>query len=204
MGPQEKRKQETEAKPEVFVEDKVDIKVLEELVKTTKEKIIEQILEYAMVGEQARILQARQKIIRPYIEHAIDEQGQEDSKGHVHLGQIEVDGVEAIRQKRRNVAFNAIMAEQIVKDLGLWDLCVDREEVHTIKETLNTDKIEQAFEAGLIPQNLFDNMFTESVISALVVNVDESVHKEYANLKALRKALENEAKAEETKFHKVE
>lgn len=198
-------KQESKRKVEVAVADATEQnQILQNLLKTKKELLVDQILQYAMLGEQVKALQARQKIVRPHIENAFESEGKIDPKGHIHLCQVDIDGVEAIKQRRAKIAFSPMVAEQILKDIGMWEQCVDVEEVTITREALNTDKIEDAFEAGLIPKELFDSMFVEEISYALTTQVDEDRNPDFASLKSLRKAYENEAKREAAKFTEVE
>jgi hypothetical protein len=188
---------------QTMVKDQEQTRILQDLLKTKKELLVEQITQYAMLNEQVKALQARQKIVRPHIENALKTEGQKDTSGHLHVCQIDIDGVEAIYQRRAPIVFNPLVAEEVLRELGIWERCIDVEDVHTVRETISQDKIEQAFEAGLIPKNLFDCMFTENESYALIVQVDDERNPEYSSIKSLRKALESEAKREATKFAEV-
>jgi hypothetical protein len=153
----------------------------EELSETRLDLTLTAALGYAILNEQEKLLKARRdKVFRPIIESATDLYGIEDTNGHRHLV---MDGAEVVRTKKVTATLNSAAAEVLLKELGIYDTCVQVVMSYEIDE----EKLVEAYEAGLISAVEFDGLFTEKVSWATSVNSD---NEEIQEIKRVRKEIE--------------
>ena len=182
MEPQMQRETKTTTKKATAVQDKVQV-ALE--LKTRVEQALEVAVKYGMIGEQVKLLEAKKKQYRPMIESLVRKEGVVDPQGHKH---IESEEVEVILQRRVSTKFNSMVAEQILRKKNLYDQCTV--EVTTI--TLDEDKIQEAYEGGLLTPKDIQEMFVDSVSEALIVKVNPDSFPEFETMHMMRKDMEGE------------
>lgn len=142
-------------------------------------------VEYEMLNQRVKILQARmKKQLRPAIEQELSQRGIEDISGHKH---IYYDEAELIHERHAKLVFNETAAEAILTKKGLLE-AVSHEE---IKRVMDEEKIIEAYEAGLLTPKEFDKMFSESVEWHFKVKIDPTKNQEYNDLLGFRKQIES-------------
>jgi hypothetical protein len=154
--------------------------------------LVDEAVQYGLANEQVKLWEARKELVRLDVELAVAENGELDQDGHKHVMDFSKEGVEVKHQRRASIRFNEALAEQILRKKHLYELCV-REEI-VVTHVIDTDKIEEAYQAGKISQREFDAMFTESVNWALYVDVNPTVFPQFGEVAEARKALEKQAK----------
>lgn len=182
MEPQMQTETKTKTKRATAVQDKVQV-ALE--LKTRVEQALEVAVRYGMVGEQIKLLETKRKKDRPIIEALVRKEGVIDPVGHKH---IESEEVEVTLQRRVSTKFNAMVAEQILRKKNLYDQCTV--EVTTI--TLDEDKIQEAYEGGLLTPKDIQEMFVDSISEALIVKVNPASYPEFDTMQRMRKEMESE------------
>lgn len=135
-------------------------------------RISQAAVEYERLNQQSKLLSVRKdKIFRPVVEAAVDSWGGEDEEGHLHL----VTGdAEVIRQKKVSRSMNTVACEELLKEKGIYDSCVQVVMTYEIDE----DKVIQAYEAGKITAGELDSLFTERIIYATIVKTDDKITQE--------------------------
>jgi hypothetical protein len=149
--------------------------------------------DYDLLNQQEKLLEERRnKQCRGVVEVAADTWGIADADGHIHLnfsGKMgeEVVEIEITRQKKISRTLNTIAAEELLREKGIYDSCI--EEVVTYE--FDEEKIIEAYEAGKITARELDNIFTEKVSYATIVKTDAE---EIRALESARKAIAKAAK----------
>lgn len=152
------------------------------LPKARKKIIVQAGYEYCKLNEQEKLLKARRdKMFRPIVETAAEAYGVEDQDGHIHLQTGE--GVEIIRQKKVSATLNTVAAENLLKEKGLYDACVQVVMTYEIDE----DKVIEAYNAGKITAQELDSIFTERISYATIVKVESE---EIDRIAEARKSIE--------------
>lgn len=153
-------------------------------VLTKEQMLVNVAIEYENLNQKEKLLATRRNIIlRPIIEPAIDSYGVEDAKGSRIW---EEPGCTMIRQRSSKVILNEAVAEQILKQKGLWDSCV-----HTvITEEIDEDKLAKIYSGGLITPQEYDSMFEEKESFSLIIKPDPEEYPMIELAKRARLALE--------------
>jgi hypothetical protein len=165
------------------VEGKKVSVIFSQLPKELQKRIMEAAVEYEKCNQESKLFAARRdKVLRPIVENAVDNWGAEDNEGHLHLITEEA---EIIRQKKVSRSMNTVLAEQLLREKGLYESCVQVVMSYEIDE----EKIIHAYEAGKISASELDTLFTERINYATIVKTDDKLVQEIV---FLRKEIERE------------
>lgn len=162
------------------------------LPRTRQELILTTALEYERMNQQEKLLKARRDSqLRPIIESAADTFGIPDANENLHLVAPKYDGIdiEIVRTKKTSRTMNTVAAEELLKEKGLYDSCVQMVVTYEIDE----EKIIEAYQAGKISAGELNSLFSENITWATSVKTDDVNIKQISNL---RKEIENTPKGE--------
>ena len=122
-----------------------------------------QVSEYLKLKASMSILEERQKELKAKIFARIDEEGTEETSGHVtlYLDQPigEVQSVQKMRSAKR--ALNEEIAERIIEETGIGL------EVYEMKRVINEGALMSAYYEEKITEDQLDEMFPTTVIWSL-------------------------------------
>jgi len=128
-------------------------------------EIIELVRENVVLKGRIDELSSIQVTVKKDLKKGIEELGVEDDRGHivVDLGQ-DVSGVTAVMQQRRvSKSLDTDVAEELLKEKGLYDRCVATISV------LDEDAVMAAYYEGALTEADIDTMFPAKVSYALVM-----------------------------------
>jgi hypothetical protein len=151
------------------------------LPKTHQELILTAAKDYEIMNQQEKLICSRRnKWVRPIVEGAANAYGIEDEEGHIHLV---MEDVEVVRTRRVSRTLNSVAAEELLKEKGIYDTCVQMVVTYEVDE----DKIIEAYNAGKITAGELDSIFSEKISWATNINTDIE---EVAELKRIRKEVD--------------
>jgi len=177
--------QEEQPKTKVALKEKT--KSFLKLPQTQQEMVLTTAVEYEILNQQEKLLAARRNLeCRPIVEAAAEKFGIEDNNGHLHL---QMGDTEIVRTKKISTTINSILAEELLKEKGLYESCITPVVTYEFSE----EKIIEAYNAGKISAIELDSIFTEKISWATSVNTD---NEEVQTIKELRKQLEKTKKGE--------
>jgi stress-induced morphogen len=131
-----------------------------------KAELIDLARKNAMLKSRLDDLNSEMSDIKQKINEGIDQFGIEDDRGHiiVEIDDTEVSGVSRVMRQRR-VAKNLDMfvAEQVLREKGLYDKCV------TMLPVLDESEIMAAYYNEELTEEDIDKMFPSRVSYALVI-----------------------------------
>jgi uncharacterized protein (UPF0335 family) len=122
-----------------------------------------QVNEYVKLKASMAVMEARQKELKEKIFARIDDEGTEDTSGHVSLYlDHPIDGVERV-QKMRSAkrALNEEIAERIIEETGIGL------DVYEMKRVINEGALMSAYYEERITEDQLDEMFPTTVIWSL-------------------------------------
>lgn len=128
-------------KNKILVE-KETIQPMEELKvshKTVPRDMLSVIEELDGIKANKKLLEARESKLKEELAYYLDSIGYKDTKGS-YLVKLNVNGKEKVAKKeaRKTVKLNHEKAENLFRELGVWD------DVIEVKEVINEDYVEQA------------------------------------------------------------
>lgn len=131
----------------------------------TIEELTEYVRQNALLTERVSELTKIQSELKNNIREGIKEHGVETDKGHIVVElNDEVTGIRNImQQKKISKNLDMDVAEQLLKDKGLYDQCI------IMVPQLNEDEIMNAYWQEQITEEDIDTMFPSKVVWALVI-----------------------------------
>jgi hypothetical protein len=129
-------------------------------------EIIDYVRQNTVLSERISELTAMQASIKKQLKEGIANLGIENDRGHIVVEiDDEVSGVKSImQQKKISKSLDIEVAEEILKDKGIHERCIQ------LVPVLNEDEIMAAYYEGLITEEDIDTMFPAKVVWALVTN----------------------------------
>jgi hypothetical protein len=191
-----KKQEEVEEMKEVAIMERETTETVT-LPLTKTQLLVVTAVRYETINQKEKLLAAyRNTHLRPIIENAIDLHGIEDANGSKIWNE---ECVTMIRQRSAKIAFNEVVAEDILKKKGLWESCSTKQIIET--EEIDQEKVIAAYEGGLISPKDYAKMFSEKESYSLIIKPEEDSYPDYAKLKETRIALE---KGKITKMEEIE
>jgi exoribonuclease R len=129
-------------------------------------EIIDYVRQNTVLSERISELTAMQASIKKQLKEGIAYLGVENDRGHIVIEiDDEVSGVKSImQQKKISKSLDIEVAEEILKDKGIHERCIQ------LVPVLNEDEIMAAYYEGIITEDDIDTMFPSKVVWALVTN----------------------------------
>lgn len=129
-------------------------------------QIIDYVRQNTLLNEKISELTAIQAGVKQSLKEGIALRGVENDRGHFVIEFDEdVNGVKSImQQKKVSKTLDIATAEEILKDKGIHERCIEMVPV------LNEDEIMAAYYEGIITEEDIDKMFPAKVVWALVMS----------------------------------
>ena len=176
----------TQAQKKVMVAEKTETKI--EIDARTKTEIINQIaVDYKLVHEQAKLLQAQADEKKAVLNEEVPKYGVTDYDGNIVM---EIEDGDVTLQKRVKASLNKVMLLQLLEEKNLLDKCATPVMDYIIDE----EAVQEAVYGGLISKDELEGIFTESEYYALYVNIDENKYPVISEVIEARKAIEKKSK----------
>lgn len=114
--------------------------------------------EFSMIDQQIKTLTTRKQQLRDALYGLVEISGEEDDKGNLVYPLPAVCGnIKSLQLQRRvSRGLDSDKAEETLRELGLWDECIEMVPV------LNEDKIMAAHYMGKISEEQIDMMYPEN------------------------------------------
>ena len=131
-----------------------------------KSELIDLARKNAMLKLRLDDINSEMSDIKQKINEGIDQFGHEDDRGHiiVEIDDTDVSGVSRVmRQRRVSKNLDMFVAEQVLREKGLYDKCV------SMVPVLDESEIMAAYYNEELTEEDIDNMFPSRVSYALVI-----------------------------------
>ena len=146
-------------------------------------------IEYDRLNQIEKLMGARKKLLKRIVDSAAELYGEIDDNGSFILTleeEVEIGipvRAEIKRLKKTTRTLNEVAAEELLKEKGLWESCIQVVTTYEIDE----DKVIQAYNAGKITAGELENLFYEKVTYATTVETNDP---SILEIKQLRKKTE--------------
>lgn len=117
--------------------------------------------QYLALKQEIKLLSERESELKKRLLTSVESMGEVDAKGHTVL---DVDGVKLTKQRKTSNPLDMEVAEAILKEKGLEELCIKKVEV------IDQDAIMAAYYKELLTEEEIERMLPLKVSYAFVVN----------------------------------
>lgn len=129
-----------------------------------EEGLIAKVRKFVVLKRQIEDLTKEQTVIKTYLSNLVDEEGEEDDKGHRWISlEQEVDGYKSLqRQRKVSQSLDEDAAMKLLTEKGLTERC------YVLLPVLKEDEVMACLYEGLLTEDEVDTMFPKKITWAFI------------------------------------